>query len=314
MAVPEEILALHLAELEQLGRSQGTIYARRRAITRMAALIEAPLLEATAEEIAQWRAGLRVTDNTAVHYASHARAFFAWALRRGLVDADPAAGLLVPPLARGLPRPISEDDLMLALLRAPARIRPWLVLAAWQGLRAKEIALLRRENVLDTTAPPVLIIARGATKGRRERIVPLSSFTVAELRAAGLPRSGWIFPRLDGKPLPNTPARVSQAANRYLHSVGVDATLHQLRHRFGTAAYAQSRDLRLVQELMGHSRPESTAGYTAYNQADAVELVEALPAPGRLRVIGALAVSRKNKKGGLTSAFARFTGSRGSHQ
>src|SRR5260221_9768194 len=170
------ILARHLDELRLLGQSEGTIYARRRAIERMASIIGTPLLEATQGDLRAWRAGLRVTDNTAVHYASHARRFFDWAVAAGLMDHNPARGLLVPFLTRGLPRPIGEDDLLSAVTGAPARIRPWLVLAGWAGLRAKEIAYLRRERVLDTAAPPVLLIARDATKGPRERGVPVCAF------------------------------------------------------------------------------------------------------------------------------------------
>ena len=284
MPVPESVLARHLQSLRLRGQSEGSVYARRRAVLRMAALIDVPLLEATPAHLAAWRAALNVTDNTAVHYACHARQFFAWCVREGLAGQNPAAGLLVPFLSRGLPRPIGEDDLMAAVAGAPARIRPWLVLAAWAGLRAKEIALLRRERVLDTAAPPVLLVAWDATKGRRERVVPMSGFVVGELGPC-LPRAGWVFPRLDGKPLPNRPSRVSQAANAYLHSAGVAETLHQLRHRFGTMTYRVKRDLRLVQELMGHRDPATTAGYAAYFDADAVDVVEALPAPGRLQAV-----------------------------
>jgi hypothetical protein len=40
-----------------------------------------------------------------------------------------------------------------------------------------------------------------------------------------------------------------------------------------------------VQELMGHARPESSAGYVLVDQADAAAVVEELPAPGRLRAV-----------------------------
>ncbi|HET6299160.1 MAG TPA: site-specific integrase, partial [Kribbella sp.] len=42
-----------------------------------------------------------------------------------------------------------------------------------------------------------------------------------------------------------------------------DWTGHSLRHRFASAAYAVDRDLRAVQELLGHSKPETTARYVA---------------------------------------------------
>ena len=156
--------------------------------------------------------------------------------------------------------------------------------AAWCGLRAKEIALLRRECVLDTGRPPVLLVAADATKGRTERVVPLSGFVLSELALAGLPGSGWAFRRRDGQHGPNTPGLVSKIANEYLRSCGVNATLHQLRHRFGTQAYAGTRDLLVVQGLMGHANPSTTAGYAAYADADAAAAVEAIPVPPRLAV------------------------------
>jgi len=39
--------------------------------------------------------------------------------------------------------------------------------------------------------------------------------------------------------------------------------LHGLRHRFATRAYARSRDLRAVQELLGHASPAITQRYVA---------------------------------------------------
>ena len=66
---------------------------------------------------------------------------------------------------------------------------------------------------------------------------------------------------------------------------GFAATLHQLRHRFGTAAYDVDHDLRVVQELMGHATPATTALYAAISSASAVATVQALPAPRHLRAV-----------------------------
>jgi len=38
---------------------------------------------------------------------------------------------------------------------------------------------------------------------------------------------------------------------------------HTLRHRYASRAYAGTRDLRAVQTLLGHSKPETTLRYTA---------------------------------------------------
>ncbi len=282
--LPEHV-AEHLDWMRQRGLAASTICKRRRELARLAAALPVPLTEATSPMLAAWRAGLTVGDDAVCNYAGAAREFYRWAAGRGLIDYDPAAGLPVPRRGRHLPRPVAEDDLFSALALAPGRIRPWLVLAAWCGLRACEIAWLRRRHVLDTARPPVLLIASDATKGTAERVVPLCGFALGELRAAGLPASGWVYRRRDGRGGPNQPHTISHLANDYLHSLGIGATLHQLRHRFGTETYRHRRDLRMVQELLGHADPATTAGYAAYFQDDAAAAVEALPVPGRLRAV-----------------------------
>lgn len=62
----------------------------------------------------------------------------------------------------------------------------------------------------------------------------------------------------------------------FLASLGIDATAHHLRHWFGTKTYEACRDLRVVQELMGHASPVTTAGYAAWSRVVAREAVEAL--------------------------------------
>src|SRR5215831_7647263 len=157
--LPGEILRAHLESMRQRGRSPRTIEERRLALQRMAAALPVPLLEAAPADLAGWRAGLRVSGNSAAIYVSQAREFYRWAIAAGLHPGpNPAAGLDVPKMIRGLPRPAGEADLLRAVATAPRRVRPWLVLAGWAGLRAKEIALLRRERVLDAANPPVLHI------------------------------------------------------------------------------------------------------------------------------------------------------------
>ena len=273
------LVAAHLEHMRLRGLSPATIYKRQRDLTRLAAWLGAPLADATPGQLACWRAALATGTEATLASISSTSRFYAWLAEQDIRADNPAARLARPRRGRRLPRPIGETDLSRALETAPPAIRVMLVLAGWAGLRAKEIALLRRENILDEMTPPVLLIAADATKGRSERIVPLSPFALAELRGYGLPASGWLLARGDGRPGPNTPARVSQLANRWLHGHGITATLHQLRHRFGTQAYRAGRDLRAVQELMGHADPATTAGYAAFDVAAATAAVNAIPPP-----------------------------------
>jgi integrase/recombinase XerC len=281
----DQHVAAHLAYLRMTGMSARTIYQRNRSLIRLAMVVPPPIIEATSLMLSEWRAGLHCGEEAVKHYVGDARQFYRWAIDQGLRDDNPAEKLPVPRIGRRLPRPISEDHLFAALVSAPVRVRPWLVLAGWAGLRAKEIAFLRRQHVLETAAPPVILIVHDATKGRHERIVPMSKFVLEELLAYGLPKNGWVFRRGDGRPGPNTPHLVSTLANRHLHNCGIQATLHQLRHRFGTMTYRTRHDLRLVQELMGHRDPSTTAGYAAYDQADAARVVAELPAPRWLKAV-----------------------------
>src|SRR5258708_900010 len=231
------------------------------------------------------RASATVGDTPAAVCRARVAGFYPSAAPRGTGDSTPAGALPVPSPPRGIPRPVSGEDLAAALACADERVRPWLVLAGWAGFRAKEIALLRRESVLDTAVPPWLLGARNATKGRRDRRVPASPFGLAELRIAGLPRSGWMFPRRDGKPGPCTPALISGLAGRCFREAGSAATLHMARHRFASQLYQQTRDIRLVQEMLGHPSPATTAVYADYGDG-AVEAVGSLPFPPRLRAAG----------------------------
>jgi integrase/recombinase XerC len=281
----DDAVTAHLDHLRQRGLSEGTIDARRRVLHRLERALPVPLLEASEADLAAWRAGLTVNPSTVVAYLAHVRDFYGWCAVTGRTGGNPAQRIPSPKIGRRLPRPIAEEDLMYALDCAPERIRPWLVLAGWAGLRAQEIAFLERENVLDAAVPPLLLISSEAAKGRKERVVPMSAFVLAELRAAGLPLRGYVFPRYDDLPGPNAPWLVSQLAGAHLHACGIEASLHQLRHRFLTAAYRVSHDLREVQELAGHQSPSTTAGYAAYDRESAVVTVEAIPVPPHLRAV-----------------------------
>lgn len=259
------------------GLRERYIDTRRFTIRRVARQLDADPLSVTAQRMKLWQYSRRVQPSTLHTEVVHLREYCGWAIDQGIIDHDPAELLIVPKLTRRLPRPAPEDLLMDAVGEAPPDIRLMLVLAGWEGLRAGELAGLDRADILATSVPPVMVV-RG--KGGRERVVPISPSVLLELSRYGLPHFGPIFPRRDGQPGHNSATRISNIVSTYLHEMGLPFTLHQCRHRFGTELYRNSRDLRMVQETLGHASPTTTAGYAAYTPRNAVDAVRRIT--GRL--------------------------------
>lgn len=283
MITSQDALTAHLDHLRNRGLADVYIDQRARAVRGLAATTGSDVLDLTAADLDRWQTTAlttRTTGRSRNTLVTHVREFYRWAHKQEITSDDRGRKLVRAKAARLVPRPIGERSLSLALEMAPIRVRPMLYLAAYEGLRACEIARLRREDVRDADLPATLVVLG---KGSRERVLPASAQVLMELHAHGMPRRGPIFHLHDshGQPTrtPISPHRVSAVCNLYLADVGVSASLHQLRHRFATQALRCSGgDLRLVQELMGHSSPSTTAIYTQWATDRAAGVIDALAA------------------------------------
>lgn len=193
------------------------------------------------------------TVETRRSYRSALRSFYGWMVSTGRTGSNPAAALPSIRASIPAPRPTPEDVLAVALSTADRRNQLMVLLAARQGLRRAEIAKVHSDDLtVDISGWPLL---RVHGKGRKERVVPLCDDVTRRLRE--LP-PGWAFPgRTDGHLSPDT---VGEIIGDLLPG---EWTAHTLRHRFATAAYRGSGDLLSVQQLLGHSRPETTQRYVA---------------------------------------------------
>ena len=249
------------------GLTESTIYRRATMIRSFALWLDGGLEAATENDVQRFLDGRRIGARTRYTWISAIGCFYLWAVRHHGVAVNPTADIVRPKLRRTLPRPIGDDDLAVALAMAPNEVRLWLTLAAYAGLRCAEVAGLHRDDVLRDSG-----VLRVVGKGNKERLVPMHPFVVDGLDAWPRPRvNGPMFVRPQGGAWP--PNQISRVASLYLHDVGIEATMHQLRHWFGTRTYQVSKDLRVVQELLGHSSPTTTAIYTAFSNEDAVAAV-----------------------------------------
>lgn len=272
------VIARHLDWLRRLGSRQATMRLRTENLQRLAILLPVPLLEITPEHLDAWQSQLRVSVSSLHTYTCHVRAFCRWAYDSGLIDRDPAERLPVPKVRARTPRPMPESDVARALQSAPEPIRTWLALAGWCGLRAGEIARIRREDLdFDPDSGGTTLHVDG--KGGKARAVPVPR-RVVEMLQPYVTGRGQIF-RRETTGLPVAPHDVTQRTGRFLRSIGLDYTIHKLRHRFATQLARQTKDLRLVQELLGHGSLATTqlyVGWTLEQGAAAVEtLADSLP-------------------------------------
>lgn len=257
-------LVRYRRHLRAQGYAANTIRAKVEAVERLTRLVGVEPEAITLDHV------LELMDRplepwTRRKYLEHLRAFAGWA---GIED--PTAGLRAPHRPRGVPRPVSEQQLSLMLAVAPRRARAYIVLGSYAGLRSFEVAKVRGADFEDLQGAPVL---RVAGKGGRVDLIPLPEFLLREMipwrREAGL---GRLFPRASA-------GSVQSAVRAVARKASVPVSCHQLRHRYGTALYAASHDLLLVQRLMRHSSPATTAGYALVLDEVGARLVDRLPLP-----------------------------------
>ena len=79
----------------------------------------------------------------------------------------------------------------------------------------------------------------------------------------------------DGEPL--THKSLAHIYERWLPGLGILITAHRLRHSFTTAMLRHSADIRAIQDLMGHTSPETTQRYLAFCNEQLRGAIEKLP-------------------------------------
>lgn len=192
------------------------------------------------------------------------RSFYRWAVEHGRTTDNVALCLPVVKAARPNPRPVSDEAYRLALAKADTRSRLMVRLAAELGLRRAEVATVHSRNIIEDLTGWSLIVQG---KGNKIRTLPMPATLAADLRS--LPK-GWAFPgQIDGH---LSPRYVGIVVSRLLPD---GWTMHKLRHRFATRAYAVDRDVFTVQDLLGHASPATTRCYVAIPNDSLRRTVEA---------------------------------------
>jgi len=194
------------------------------------------------------------------------RSFYRFLVRRGVVERNPAREVRGPRLARKLVSflPIDEATAMVGArgLGGDARARDVAILELLYatGLRVSELASLDVDAV-DRERRTVQVIG----KGRKERIVPYGAAAAQALDAYLGPRTrarGAVFTNARGGRLGVRSIRAIVGRAATAAGLTRRVTPHTLRHTFATHLLDAGADLRMIQELLGHSRLSTTQRYT----------------------------------------------------
>ena len=269
----DEYLAL------QRGRSAHTRRAYLGDLRSLFAFTGGGLETLTLPRLRSWlaaQAGTGAARTTLARRTSAIKTFTAWALGRGLITADPAVRLQTPKAHRTLPSVLRQDqalDAMDALNSGaqqgdPIALRDRLIveLLYATGIRVSELCGL---DIDDVDRPRRVVRVLG--KGNKQRTVPygepaedaLTAWLDTGREALAIPASGPALllgargGRIDQR-------QVRTVVHQTMSAVAgaPDIGPHGLRHSAATHLLEGGADLRVVQELLGHSTLATTQLYT----------------------------------------------------
>lgn len=267
----KRVIRIHADWARRTGVTAATLHHRRENLRRLAEQLPVELLDATAEHLDTWQASLTVSLSSVRTYTAHVKSFYRWAVEAGHLDGDPSARLPSPKIPPRTARPVSESDLALLLKVAQEPLRTWLLLAGYMGLRSAEIAQIRREDITEHDGRMYLA---GIGKGQKPYTMAVPAQVVPYLAAHLGTARGQLWRAPQGGPLRAT--HCTGEAGKLMRSLGMSYTLHCLRHRFGTAMYAQTRDLLVTQEAMRHASPQNTRLYVLTSRPETTAAIDRL--------------------------------------
>jgi site-specific recombinase XerD len=179
--------------------------------------------------------------------------------------------LRIPEVIDGIPRPrvpetmpdvLSQEEIVqvLSAMRS-LKLRMILVMAYAAGLRISEALRMRVEDV---DSKRMVLHIRGAKHGK-DRMVLLSPRLLTMLRdywRAERLTGSLLFPGRFGRPVHIDVIRRALQATVAGLGLSKRVTLHSFRHGFATHLLEDGVDIRVIQQLLGHSSPLTTAHYT----------------------------------------------------
>ncbi|MBC7333659.1 MAG: site-specific tyrosine recombinase XerD [Actinobacteria bacterium] len=200
------------------------------------------------------------------------RSFYRFLVIEGVITKNPVSGIRNPKLPPKMIEVLEENEVKVFLESIPCadkfelRDRAMIELLYSSGLRVSEIINLKLANIDFEEG-----LVRFVGKGNKERIVPVGDIAMSFLvRYLGASRhmiekeykSDYVFLNKSGRKL--TRQGFWKILKKYQKKLNLNKNLypHMFRHSFATHILERGADLRVVQELLGHSSISTTEIYT----------------------------------------------------
>lgn len=251
-----------IEEMRMRDYSQHTISAYVSAVYRLATFYQQSPDKLNREQIRAFLVDLVETQQVAWSYYQQVlaalRYFYRYVLRRGEIVED----IRGPRTMRRLPIVLSPQEVARFFQAIPSlKHRTILMLAYGAGMRIGEAVRVRLANI--DRERNVIHIPQG--KHRKDRYTVLSPALLEMLDRycwAARPHDYLFSTRNTGRPI--TISTVQRVCLQARQDAGIDkaVTPHTLRHSFATHLLEAGTNLRVIQVLLGHASPRTTAIYT----------------------------------------------------
>lgn len=229
------------------------------------------LLKITSKDIEKYIQTLSdLAPTTVSHNISSLKTFYSYFLKQGRISNNPTDGIKSPKLGIHLPTYLTIDEVnkLLDIEVTDAfssRNKAILELMYATGLRISEVISLEFKNVDYDEC-----IIRVMGKGSKERIVPVNDYAIKYLKEyidnyrpelVKNDINNYIFLNNHGRML--TRQGIFKMIKNYAALKNIKKTIgpHTLRHTFATHLLENGADLRVIQELLGHSDISTTQIY-----------------------------------------------------
>ncbi len=215
-------------------------------------------------------------------YISTLKSFFKFLLSERIISKNPSEIIESPKTARNLPQVLSVGEIDSIFAKTDnsdvlgLRDRAIMEIMYASGLRVSEVTNLAISNIL-----PGEGILRIFGKGSKERIVPIGSSALQYLgKYIEKSRPYLKKPYSDDTVFLNHRGRkmsrmaVWNIISKYAKSAGIKKPIHPhtLRHSFATHLLEGGADIRIIQEMLGHSDISTTQIYTHVDREYLIEV------------------------------------------